>query len=192
MNRLIASEVTGSMNPQALVRKPILAVNGQAKSPKCSVLHRIPILSRDMTPVRDLGSRRGNFIVIQSENDLELALGYCLEGLGISTLGEWDVLVFVYRHGTILTNADHVARLIGYASALVSSALDRLEREKLIEHSRSFQGVRSYRIAAWSANGERHRCFQELVNLSQSRAGRVLLAKRLCSDRSELSNQTLR
>jgi DNA-binding MarR family transcriptional regulator len=62
--------------------------------------------------------------------------------MGISLLSEWDVLAFVYRHGASLTTADQIARLIGYESAVVSDALDRLEREKLIERSRPSQGVR--------------------------------------------------
>ena len=35
-------------------------------------------------------------------------------GVGISLLSEWDVLVFVYRHGASLTSAEQIARLIGY------------------------------------------------------------------------------
>jgi DNA-binding MarR family transcriptional regulator len=110
-----------------------------------------------------------------------------LESVGISALREWDTLIFVYRHGLSLTSAARIAQLVGYESASVSSALDRLEREKLIEYSRSSHGVRLYRIVASSADAERLRCFQELINVSQSRAGRLLLAKRLRSVTSELA-----
>ena len=89
-----------------------------------------------------------------------------------------DVLGFVYRHGASLTSADQIARLIGYESAVVSGALDRLEREKLIERSQPSQGVRFYRILA-STDAARQGCVQQLVILSRTRAGRVLLAKQL-------------
>jgi DNA-binding MarR family transcriptional regulator len=55
--------------------------------------------------------------------------------LGISLLTDWDLLAFVYRHGASLTSTDQIARLIGYESAVVGAALDRLERDKLIERS---------------------------------------------------------
>jgi DNA-binding MarR family transcriptional regulator len=102
----------------------------------------------------------------------------CLESTGISLLCELDVLGFVYRHGASLTSADQIARLVGYESAVVSGALDRLEREKLIERSQPSQGVRFYRILA-STDAARQGCVQQLVNLSRTRAGRVLLAKQL-------------
>jgi hypothetical protein len=75
-------------------------------------------------------------LVIESEKDMELDVR-CLEGMGISLLSEWDVLVFVYRHGASLTSADQIARLVGYESTVVDGALKRLEREKLMERSRS-------------------------------------------------------
>jgi DNA-binding MarR family transcriptional regulator len=125
---------------------------------------------------------RTNF-VIESEKDMELDVR-CLEGMGISLLSEWDVLVFVYRHGASLTSADQIARLVGYESTVVDGALKRLEREKLMERSRPSQGVRFYRILASMDAGHR-RCLQQLVSLSESRAGRLLLAKRLKPVRSD-------
>jgi DNA-binding MarR family transcriptional regulator len=120
---------------------------------------------------------RTNFAV-DSEKNLELDVQSCLERMGISLLSEWDVLVFVYRHGASLTSADQIARLIGYESTVVDGALKRLEREKLMERSRPSKGVRFYRILASMGAGHR-RCLQQLVSLSENRAGRLLLAKRL-------------
>jgi DNA-binding MarR family transcriptional regulator len=117
-------------------------------------------------------------LIIEGEEPVELAVQSCLESIGISPLCELDVLAFVYRHGASLTSADHIARLIGYESAVVSGALDRLEREKLIERSQPCQGVRFYRILT-SADAARQGCVQQLVHLSRTRAGRVLLAKQL-------------
>jgi len=98
--------------------------------------------------------------------------------VGISLLCELDALAFVYRHGTSLTSADEIARLIGYESAIMGGALDRLEREKLIERSEPSHGVNFYTILA-SPNAGRQRCLQQILSLSQTRAGRVLLVKRL-------------
>jgi DNA-binding MarR family transcriptional regulator len=114
----------------------------------------------------------------------------CLDTMGISLLSEWDVLAFVYRHGASLISADQIARLIGYESTVVGSALDRLEREKLIERSRSSQGVHYFRILA-STDAARQRCFQQLISLSESRAGRLLLTKRLEPVRSESGRRTV-
>src|ERR1700688_4899225 len=109
-------------------------------------------------------------LIIEGEKPVELAVQSCLESIGISLLSEWDVLAFVYRHGTSLTSADQIARLIGYESTVVDGALDRLEGEKLIERSRPSQEVRFYRILA-SMDAGRRRCLQQLISLSESRAG---------------------
>ncbi len=120
-------------------------------------------------------------LITEPEQTLELTVQTCLLGVGITLLSEWDVLAFVYRHGASLTSADQIARLIGYEKTVVGGALDRLERQKLIERSRPSHGVhevRFYRISA-SADAEHRRCIQQLFSLSESRAGRLLLEKRL-------------
>ena len=112
-------------------------------------------------------------------------------GVGITLLSEWDVLAFVYRHGATLTSAGQIARLIGYESTVVGGALDRLERQKLIECSRPSHGVhevRIYRISA-SADAEPRRCIQQLFGLSESRAGRLLLEKRLKRGRPDAARE---
>jgi hypothetical protein len=43
-----------------------------------------------------------------------------LNTLGIASLCQWDVLVFLYRHQTSLVGADFIARLLGYARARLS------------------------------------------------------------------------
>jgi DNA-binding MarR family transcriptional regulator len=108
---------------------------------------------------------------------VELSVKSCLESVGISLLSEWDVLAFVYRHGVSLTSIGQIASLIGYESTVVSGALDRLEREKLIERSRPSQEVCFYRILAPTDAGRQH-CLQQLISLSEGRARRLLLAKR--------------
>jgi DNA-binding MarR family transcriptional regulator len=112
------------------------------------------------------------------EQSLELSVPRCLESLGISCLNEWDVLVFMYRHGTSLANADQIAPLIGYEGAMVARTLDWLEREKLIERSRASRGVHFYQIVV-STDAGRQRYLQQLIALSETRTGRLLLAKHL-------------
>jgi DNA-binding transcriptional MocR family regulator len=98
--------------------------------------------------------------------------------MGISLLSEWDTLVFVYRHGPSLTSTRQIAQLIGYESRVVGAALDRLEHEKLIERVGPSQGVRLHRMPA-STHARHQHCLRRLVNLSESRAGRLLLKKLL-------------
>ena len=122
----------------------------------------------------------------------ELPVQSCLDSMGISLLSDWDVLAFVYRHGAILASADQMARLIGYESTVVTAALGRLESENLIERSRRSEGVRFYRIVA-STDAGRQRCLQQIISLSETRVGRLLLAKRLepdGSNRDEKNNPT--
>ena len=115
----------------------------------------------------------------------------CLDSMGISLLSEWDVLAFVHRHGASLASNDQIALLIGYESTVVGAALERLESEKLIERSRPSKGVRFYRILA-STDAGRQRCLQQIVSLSETRAGRLLLAKQLKPDRSNRAEKNIR
>jgi DNA-binding MarR family transcriptional regulator len=124
-------------------------------------------------------------IIIERNRTLESSLQSCVDSVGISLLCDWDVFAFVYRHVTSLTSADHIARLVGYESRIVGRALDRLERQKLIERSRPSRGVRLYRVLA-SKDVEHRRCLRELLTLSESRVGRLELAKRLSPVRSGL------
>ena len=109
---------------------------------------------------------------------MEPSLQSCLESVGISHLSEWDVLAFLYRHGACLIRADHIARLTGHELAVVGTALHQLECGKIIEPSPSSQGVRLYRIVT-SMDAGRQRALQQLVRLSETRAGRVLLQQQL-------------
>jgi DNA-binding MarR family transcriptional regulator len=123
-------------------------------------------------------------LIIERERTLESSLQSCVDRLGISLLCDWDVFAFVYRHVTSLTSADHIARLVGYESRVVGDALDRLECQKLIERSRPSRGVRLYRVLN-SKDVDHRRCLQELVTLSESRAGRLELVKRMNPVRSD-------
>jgi DNA-binding transcriptional MocR family regulator len=117
-------------------------------------------------------------ILDRGQRRWESSIHDCLAGLGISLLSEWDILAFVYRHSPTLTSTEQIAKLIGYESGAVGAALDRLEREKLIERVGPSQGVRLHRILPWT-HVRHQRCLQRLVSPSESRAGRLLLKKLL-------------
>lgn len=112
----------------------------------------------------------------------ELSVQSCIEGVGISLLSEWDVLNFIYRRRVSLMSIEQIARLIGYESAVVRGAINRLQREKLVEQSRAFRGVSFYRNLA-PTDARRGHCLQQLIGLSESRAGRLLLTRQLKSVR---------
>src|SRR5215510_2886672 len=101
-----------------------------------------------------------------------------LNTLGITSLCQWDVLLFLYRHQTSLVGADFIARLLGYASAPVVDALDVLEFLELVERSRVSQIVRLYQFTMPS-DPQRGDAWARLMALASDRGGRVLLSKRL-------------
>src|SRR4051812_27978115 len=69
-----------------------------------------------------------------------------LKALGVESLCQWDLLIFLYRHQTSLADAEHLARLSGYATDRVVAALDVLESLGLVERSRVSQGARLYQF----------------------------------------------
>jgi DNA-binding MarR family transcriptional regulator len=97
-----------------------------------------------------------------------------LEILRISHLAEWDVLTFLYRHGTILASAKQIARLVGYTGAEVGAALDSLTSTGLLLRSRNSHGVRMYQLAAIFPD-ERRCSLEELMRVAEKRHGRSLL-----------------
>ena len=102
-----------------------------------------------------------------------------LEALQIRHLAEWDVLAFIYRHGTNLASADYIARLLGYGKAVVGAALDSLTSTGLVRRSRTSHGVRLYQIATSIPDDPRRRYLEELMNLTEERRGRILLIAHL-------------
>ena len=103
-----------------------------------------------------------------------------LKTLGIESLFQWDVLVFLYRHQSSLVSTGHIARLLGYATGQASAALDSLKSSGLVEFSRVSvsQGVRLYQVTA-SADSGRRDALERLMTLPDSHTVRLLLARRL-------------
>jgi DNA-binding MarR family transcriptional regulator len=82
------------------------------------------------------------------DNQPDLQVNGWFKTLGIESLCQWDVLVFLYRHQSSLVSAEHIPRFLGYANAEVVAALDSLESSGLVERSRVSQGVRLYQVTA--------------------------------------------
>jgi circadian clock protein KaiC len=107
-----------------------------------------------------------------------------LEALGVSSLSEWDALVFLYRHGTSLASVGHIARLLGHGEAALGTALDRLESLGLAQHSLGAEGRRLYRISV-PIDPVRRSYFVDLMGLAETRTGRLRLLSHLQHGRSE-------
>ena len=101
-----------------------------------------------------------------------------LKTLGIESLCQWDVLVFLYRHPISLVGAEYLACLLGYASGPVVAAMDVLESLRLVDRSWVSQGVRLYRLTV-RADPQGRDASARLFALANSRAGRVVLSKKL-------------
>ena len=101
-----------------------------------------------------------------------------LKTVGIESLCQWDVLVFLYRHRTSLAGADYLGRLLGYGAERVAAALDVLDSLGLVERSRVSQGARLYKFTDPPVPPP-ERALERLLALAGHRAGRLLLTKEL-------------
>src|SRR5205809_5520437 len=99
-----------------------------------------------------------------------------LKTLGIESLCQWDVLVFLYRHPISMVGAEYLASLLGYVIGPVVAALDVLEALRLVERSPVSHGVRLYRLTV-SADPQRRDAWKRLLALADSRVGRLALSK---------------
>ena len=111
-------------------------------------------------------------------NPQDLQIESWLKTLGIESLCQLDVLVFLHHHPISLFGAESLACLVGYASGPVVAALDVLEALRLVERSRVSQGVRLYRLTV-PADPQRADASERLLALANSRAGRMTLSKKL-------------
>jgi MarR family len=106
-----------------------------------------------------------------------------LSTLGVTSLCQWDVLVFLYRHQTTLLGAADLARLLGYPSDSIVVALDGLEALTLVVRSRVSQGARLYQFSI-PLGTPRDAAFARLQALAAHRPGRVRVAQQLRLDRT--------
>jgi DNA-binding MarR family transcriptional regulator len=115
---------------------------------------------------------------MHQENPLDAEVEGWLKTLGIESLCQWDVLVFFHGHQMSLLGPAHLASLLGYEIGLVAAALDVLESLRLVERSRVSQGVRMDRFTV-PADPQHRDAWERLFALANSRAGRVVLSKKL-------------
>ena len=112
------------------------------------------------------------------EDQPEILVECWLETLGIESLCQCEVLVFFHGHQMSLLVPAYLASLLGHEISLVSGALDILASLRLVERSRVSQGVRMYRFTV-PADPQRRDASERLFALANSRAGRVVLSKKL-------------
>ena len=126
------------------------------------------------------------------DNQPDLQVEGWLKTLGIESLCQWDVLVFLYRHQPTLVRVEYTARLLGDATAEVVAALDSLESSGLVQPSRVFQGVRFYQLTA-PADPTRRDALVRLMTLADSHTVRLLLDRRLRrNDRPDQNKKAVR
>ena len=126
------------------------------------------------------------------DNPPDLLVEGWLKTLGIESLCQWDVLVFLYRHQPTLVRVEYISRLLGDATAEVVAALDSLESSGLVQPSRVSQGVRLYQLTA-PADLTRRDALGRLMTLADSHTVRLLLGRRLRrNDRPDQNKKAVR
>jgi hypothetical protein len=108
----------------------------------------------------------------------ETAIADWITTLGVTSLCQWDVLVFLSRHQATLLGAESLARLLGYALEPLVAALDALEALALVERSRVSQGARLY-LCLVPCGAPCDAAFAQLQALASHRAGRIRLVTQL-------------
>ena len=126
--------------------------------------------------------------MMDPENAPDLLLEGWLRTLGIESLCQWDVLVFLYRHQASLVSAEHIGRLVGYVPGAVLAAVERLECLGYVQRSRVSQGVRLHQLTL-PADSQLRDAFNRLMALTDGRAGRLLLSKKLPPDNRPVQDE---
>ena len=101
-----------------------------------------------------------------------------LQTLGITSLCQWDVMVFLQRHRDSLLGADHLARLLGYETEFIVVAMEELEALGLVRRSRVSQGARFYHFIP-PLGTQSHMALERLLALASHRPGRLHLSRQL-------------
>ncbi len=123
------------------------------------------------------------------DNQPDLQVEGWLKTLGIESLYQWDVLIFLYRHQSSLVSAEDIAHFLGYATAEVVAALDSVESSGIVERSRVSQGVRLYQLTAAPADPTRRDALERLMTLVDSHTVRLLLARKTAEQKPGFSEK---
>ena len=108
----------------------------------------------------------------------DVQVGAWLKILGIESLCQWDMLVFLDRHPSLLVSAENIPFFLGHATAEVVAALDSLGSSGLVKRSRVSQGARLYEVTA-SADPAHRDALERLITNADGHAVRLLLARKL-------------
>jgi len=92
--------------------------------------------------------------------------------LGVQTIEEWDVLVFLNRHPFSLFRAGTMPSLAGYSSGLSSEALSSLERLGLVKRFRANLNEDVYKLTS-PDEPARKLALNYLMNLAEERTVRL-------------------
>src|SRR5262245_55334895 len=122
----------------------------------------------------------GTLMVTERPSEAEIEA--MLVRLGIETMAQWDLLVFLVRHDSSLLGMEDLARLTGYPVESIITALEVLESRRLVERSRIAQTIRLYRVTP-PVESHRSRALEQLLRLNGHRQGRALLSRNLQKDR---------
>lgn len=106
------------------------------------------------------------------------AIDRWLAVLGIRTLAEWDILVFLDRHGFSLLDSKQIVQRAGHNAAEVGAALRRLQELGLIRRLRFSEARDMFRRLVPIEQNREH-AFTHLMSLADNRAVRLALRKRL-------------
>ena len=112
------------------------------------------------------------------DNEPDVRIEGWLKTLGIESLCQWDILVFLDRHPSLLIGAQNIPFFLGYAMAQAVAALDSLDSLGLVERSRDSQGVRLYEVTA-PTDPARRDALARLMLFADGHTVRPRLARRL-------------
>ena len=124
------------------------------------------------------GCNGEEFTVMAQETVADGDIDHWLQSVGVESLCQWDVLTFLYRHGTTLLLPKDLARLLGYRLDPVIVALDSLAALQILQWSAQSRGASSYWLIVRSVPS-RNDALDRLLALSDHRSGRLLLDRHL-------------
>lgn len=112
---------------------------------------------------------------VVSESTTERKVALWLQTLGIQSLSQWDVLVYIYCRRNSLLDTEQISHLLGYELNVMVEASAYLDSLGLVECSPARRGVRLWRLAVPAETLHRE-ALQQLLNLKDWYPVRRVLA----------------
>ncbi|MGH9328272.1 MAG: chemotaxis protein CheB [Terriglobia bacterium] len=129
--------------------------------------------------------------VCLNANDIEFAaINRWLSALGIRTLTEWDILVFLHRHGFTLLNPEQVTSFLGHKTDEIAAALARLKELGLIGLPQGWGGTLSI-SGLVPQECDKKRSFTHLMRAADSRTVRLAILSHV-KERAKARNRPTR